>query len=190
MTTGDIIKKECALVLALLFLAQASGLRAGVTLIQSFTERNTSGGNSHFGWTVSDAGDVNNDGYDDVIVGAEGYNSSTGRAYIYFGSSLIDNTADVVLTGEKKENYFGRYLSEAGDVNNDGYDDVIVGAPFFDSDHGRAYVYFGGSPMDNTADVIITSGIPNYLGCSVSTAGDVNKDGYDDIIIGLNKLIV
>jgi len=128
---------------------------------------------------------MNNDNYDDVIVGTSGYSSYTGRATIYFGGSSMDNTADVILTGETTSDYFGYSVSGAGDVNNDNYDDVIVGADGYSSNTGRAYVYFGGSSMNNTADVTLTGeGIDNHFGRSVSGAGDVNNDGVDEIIIG------
>jgi hypothetical protein len=137
-----------------------------------------------FGYRVSGAGDVNNDGYADVIIGAIGYSSYTGRAYIYYGGSNMNNTADVTMTGETAGDQFGRSVSGAGDVNDDGYDDVIVGAYFYSSYTGRAYIYYGGDNMDNTADVTMTGGAGSYFGGSVSGAGDVNNDGFDDVIVG------
>ncbi len=139
----------------------------------------------HFGYSVSGAGDVNNDGYDDVIVGAYGYNDSTGRAYIYFGGSSMNNIADVTMNGENTKDYFGVSVSGAGDVNNDGYDDVIVGAPFYNDSTGRAYIFYGGSTMNNVADVTVDGeATHNHFGWSVSDAGDVNNDNYDDVIVG------
>ncbi len=145
----------------------------------------------YFGYSVSTAGDVNGDGYTDIIVGASNNDAggtNAGRAYIYFGGISMDNTADVILTGAAAADNFGNSVFTAGDVNGDGYSDVIVGAPFNDAggtDAGRAYIYFGGSSMDNTADLILTgsAGGDNF-GYSVSTAGDVNEDGYADVIVG------
>ncbi|HLP16582.1 MAG TPA: FG-GAP-like repeat-containing protein [Bacteroidota bacterium] len=140
---------------------------------------------SHFGYSVSTAGDVNGDGFSDVIVGAYGYSSSTGRAYIYFGGRSMNTTADVTLTGEANYNDFGNSVSTAGDVNGDGYSDVIVGAFAYSSGTGRAYIYFGGATMNNAADVTLTGeGTENSFGSAVSTAGDVNGDGYSDVIVG------
>jgi hypothetical protein len=151
-------------------------------LLQSFIGEAT---NNYFGGSVSGAGDVNGDGYDDVIIGATGYNATTGRVYIYFGSNSTVNTPNVIMTGEGTNNQFGISVSGAGDVNGDGYDDVIIGANSFNSYTGRAYIYFGGSSMDNIADIIMTGeDIDDEFGCSVSGAGDVNHDGYDDVIVG------
>ena len=88
------------------------------------------------------AGDVNGDGYSDVIAGAYGYSTNTGRAYIYYGGATIDTVADVTMTGEAASNFFGRSVSIAGDVNGDGYSDVIAGAFQYSSATGRAYIYY------------------------------------------------
>jgi len=141
---------------------------------------------SSFGTSVSSAGDVNGDGYSDVVVGANGYNSATGRAYIYYGGSSMDNFADVTFTGEATFTYFGLSVSSAGDVNGDGYSDVIVGARGYSSSTGRTYIFYGGSVMNNIADVVMTGFSGDKFGGSVSTAGDVNGDGYSDVIVGAN----
>jgi hypothetical protein len=144
-----------------------------------------------FGHSVSGVGDVNGDGFDDVIVGAYGNDTvglDAGRAYVYFGGAAMNNIADVTLTGVAIGDVFGSVVSRAGDVNGDGFDDVIVGASRNDAgggDAGRAYVYFGGAAMNNTADVTLTGAAAgNQFGVSVSGAGDVNGDGYDDMIVG------
>ncbi len=84
----------------------------------------------NFGHSVAPAGDVNGDGYSDVIAGAP-YNGAggtgVGQAYVYFGGASMDNTADVTLTGAAAGDYFGYSVAPAGDVNGDGYSDVIVG---------------------------------------------------------------
>ena len=96
----------------------------------------------------------------------------------------MDNIADVTMTGET-ENTFGFSVSTAGDVNGDGYSDVIVGAPDINITPAtrKAYIFYGGSSMDNLADVIISRD-DLVFAYSVSTAGDVNGDGYSDVIVG------
>jgi len=142
----------------------------------------------YLGFSVSDAGDVNGDGYSDVIIGAIGNNSDRGIAYIHFGGTVPDNTPDLTLTGSAAGDNFGYSVSGAGDVNGDGYDDVIVGALLNDAggmDAGRAYLYLGGEVMNNTADIVFTGAAAlDQFGTSVSDAGDVNADGYSDVIVG------
>jgi hypothetical protein len=104
-----------------------------------------------FGWSVSDAGNVNGDSYDDIIIGAPGYGENQGKAYIFLGraagawSSIdyADADSDDNLTGENNGDLFGSSVSGAGDVNNDNYDDVIVGAYGFSLNRGRAYIFYG-----------------------------------------------
>ncbi|MBN1639155.1 MAG: FG-GAP repeat protein, partial [Ignavibacteriales bacterium] len=145
-------------------------------------------GSNRFGFSVANAGDLNKDGNDDYIIGAYGYSNSKGRAYIFYGGPSMDTTPDVTMTGEADGNNFGHSVSGAGDVNKDGYYDVIVGAPYNVSNRGRVYIFYGGASMDNTADVTINGeGLQNYFGYSVAGAGDVNKDGYDDVIVGAYK---
>ncbi|MEZ4690309.1 MAG: FG-GAP-like repeat-containing protein [Ignavibacteria bacterium] len=138
-----------------------------------------------FGYSVSEAGDMNGDGFDDVIIGSTGYLTGTGRAYVYFGGSPMNNYADLIMDGEASNNSFGTSVSTAGDVNGDGFSDVVVGAPGISSAKGKAYIYFGGTSLNNDPDVVMTGeGFQNYFGTSVSTAGDVNGDGYSDVIVG------
>jgi hypothetical protein len=167
------------------------GPKMNLTQDINFTGFNTGEG---FG-ARADIGDVNGDGFNDVAIGAR-YNSSNGNksgcVYIYYGGLYMDSSPDLILTGESAYDDFGglQCVAGAGDVNNDDYDDVIVGAPFNDAggdSAGRAYIYFGGKNMDNSSDLTITgSGQNAYLGVSVDCAGDVNGDGIDDVIVGEN----
>ncbi|TET45637.1 T9SS type A sorting domain-containing protein [candidate division TA06 bacterium] len=137
-----------------------------------------------FGWSVSAAGDVNGDGFHDVLVGArlaevDGLRSA-GEAFLFLGPYLI---SVVPLTESVPESaaYFGRTVSAAGDVDGDGFDDVIVGAPGSD---GRAVVFLG---PDLESAIPLTEPVPERwanFGISVSGAGDVNGDGFDDVIVG------
>lgn len=147
-----------------------------------------------FGVSVSGAGDVNGDGFADVIVGASSndaggdINDNRGRAYVYYGGPGADEVADLTLTGELPGDTFGRSVSGVGDVDGDGFPDVIVGAIGNDtggSDAGRAYVYFGGPAVDAAADLTLTGEAASDLfGFSVSGAGDLNGDGFADLIVG------
>lgn len=144
-----------------------------------------------FGVSVASAGDVNRDGFADVIVGAyenDARGANAGRAYIYFGGPSMDDKPDVVLTGEMPGDAFGYAVAGAGDVNRDGFADVIVGA-YENSTRGagagRAYVYYGGPRPDPVPDAILngeTAG--DRFGISVAGAGDVNGDGLADVLVG------
>jgi hypothetical protein len=148
---------------------------------------------AYFGKSVSTAGDVNGDGYADVIVGADSYDNGEweeGRAYVYHGSAAgLSDTAEWVIESDQDYAYLGFSVSTAGDVNGDGYADVIVGASFYDNvetDEGRACVYLGSSVGLSTTADWATESDQDYahFGTSVSTAGDVNGDGYADVIVG------
>ena len=136
-----------------------------------------------FGYSVSGAGDVNNDGYADLIIGAhmndEGGNNA-GRAYVFSG---FDGDTLHFFTGEASSAFLGYSVSGAGDVDDDEYDDLIVGAPGPD----EAYVFSG-----QTGEIIHTlTAEGGTFGYSVSGAGDVNNDGHDDLIVGdINRAYV
>jgi PKD repeat protein len=145
----------------------------------------------NFGTSVAPAGDVNGDGYTDLIVGAwlAPYNGSgTGRAYIFYGGPAPDAVPDVILAGAVPGDRFGIAVSSAGDLNNDGFSDVIVGASGNDVggfDAGRAYVYFGGSSVNAIADLTLTGAAAgDAFGYAVAPAGDLNGDQYDDVVVG------
>jgi hypothetical protein len=170
------------------------------------------------GISVSSAGDVNGDGFDDLIVGAYGGDaagnakSNAGESYVIFGSgagfgasidlaALTPAQGFVIVGADTYDSIFGISVSSAGDVNGDGFDDLIVGAPGADaagnakSYAGESYVVFGsgagfGASIDLAAltpaqgFVIFGADAGDNSGFSVSSAGDVNGDGFDDLING------
>lgn len=76
-------------------------------------------GGGYFGWSVSSAGDVNIDGFSDVIVGVHNF-TTTGKAYIFYGGANMNNVPDVIMYGETAHKFFGYSASSAGDLNGDG----------------------------------------------------------------------
>jgi PKD repeat protein len=143
-----------------------------------------------FGFALGAAGDVNGDGYADLVVGADGYDEHRGKTYVYYGGStgLTTGSADWMAAGETITASFGYAVATAGDVNGDGYADLVVGAPGDDGGRGKVYVYHGsadglspGGTPDWTANGDDTMG---WFGRAVATAGDVNGDGYADLVVG------
>ncbi|NIN01638.1 MAG: hypothetical protein GTO24_27135, partial [candidate division Zixibacteria bacterium] len=136
-----------------------------------------------FGENVASAGDVNLDGYGDVLVVA----GFVREVFLYFGGVEMDSIEDVVFQGGSGDLYsFGASVSCAGDLNSDDYDDIIISSPEYPAGMGtgRVYIYFGGENMNNQADICIQGGEGDCLGSSVAGLGDVNQDGYDDILVG------
>lgn len=145
-----------------------------------------------FGTAVSGAGDINNDGYDDLLVGApmsSAVGIAAGRAYVYFGGPGADSVPDLVLDAEAAGDRFGESISEAGDLNGDGFADLVVGAVLSDSagvDAGRAYVYFGGPGVDATPDLVLdgeAAGDEFGRARGISGPCDLNGDGWTDLAV-------
>ena len=180
--------------------------------------------NQRLGDSVSNAGDINGDGIDDLIIGAPfadpNNNNSAGESYVVFGKDVdnqgdfeatfdlsnLDGSNGFALQGIDSFDDSGTSVSGAGDINGDGIDDIIIGAPFADPDNtlntsnaGESYVVFG-KDVANQGDFEATFDLSNLngnngfvfqgedsgeeSGFSVSGAGDVNGDGIDDLIIG------
>ena len=129
-------------------------------------------------------GDVNGDGYLDIILGACAYNSGYGRIHIYFGGPDMDSVPDITIVGKSKGAWFGRRI-EAFDIDRDGCDDILVVATQYNNDTGRAYLFYGGDPFDTTVDVVFDGENPDdRFGRQATMGPDVNGDGYGEILIG------
>ena len=165
-----------------------------------------------FGYRVADAGDVNGDGFSDIVVGAYGWDVpgglfDEGAAFVFLGGpdgivGTDPSTANAVLLGDQAGTEFGWSVAGAGDVNGDGFDDIIVGAHHYDSTiaggtlavDGAAFVFLGSptgidatGPSTAHASIFGTV-LDSRLGHAVSAAGDVNNDGYGDIIVGMPRM--
>jgi hypothetical protein len=142
---------------------------------------------SSFGIAVT-SGDVNGDGCDDVIIGAYRYNGFTldGRVYVYYGGALLDSLPDVIIEGHDSE-AFGKSVGSGGDVNSDGFEDIVVGADENSEAYwgaGKVYVFYGGNPMNTWPDCWLHGeGVNHYLGwfgCDIMQ----NEDDHDMVITG------
>ncbi|HEY3352732.1 MAG TPA: integrin alpha, partial [Polyangia bacterium] len=143
---------------------------------------------SELGTSVAAAGDVNGDGYADVIVSAPyfqptAFGADRGRVYVFLGGPAgLAATPAWTVTGDQDYARFGLVVAGAGDVNGDGFDDVIIGAPFYDhgaADTGRATVYLGSAAgLGATPAWTIYGDAAGALLGAVAGAGDVNGDGY------------
>jgi hypothetical protein len=162
-------------------------------------------------YPIAQAGDVNGDGYADILVGAPYHNSKTGRIYLVFGGAEIisggilrlsdlNGTNGFKIDGETTSDYNvgydGDFWIKGGDVNGDVYSDLLIGALGFNGGTGRSYVIFGHpqiglggffslSNLNGTNGFKIDGeGVNDYSGNSLCIAGDVNGDGYADLLIG------
>ncbi|MBL0180998.1 MAG: FG-GAP repeat protein [Chitinophagaceae bacterium] len=176
------------------------GSSTGLSAIPNSTPDDADKTDAQFGVSVASAGDVNGDGYSDVIIGAhrydDGINNEEGRAFIYYGSAtgLSASPNNILDDADQATAYFGWRVAGAGDVNGDGYSDVIIGAYGYDdganTDEGRAFVYFGSSTGSSASPNDILDDADQAgarFGYGVASAGDVNGDGYSDVIIGADS---
>ncbi len=148
------------------------------TVLHTFTGP-SQGQGAYFGWAVSELHDVNGDHVDDVIIGeVAGGSHQAGRVWVYSGATrqLLYR-----LTG-KANDLNGYAVADAGDVNGDGVPDIISGAPGTGMAPGNAYVYSGATGRVLTRLTGVSPG--DGFGSAVSGAGDVNGDGYADLLVG------
>ncbi|MEO1250641.1 MAG: hypothetical protein AAFW76_12530, partial [Pseudomonadota bacterium] len=155
---------------------------------------------------VGAAGDVNGDGFDDIIIGAFGVEENAGRSYVVFGSdggfsarlnlASLDGSNGFRLTSVDSEDESGYSVDGAGDFNGDGIDDLLIGAPRADANGlnaGQAFVVYGSTSgfgasvdlelLDGTDGFVVNGSASSGLGGDVAAAGDINGDGIDDVIV-------
>jgi hypothetical protein len=162
---------------------------AGIGTTPNVTLRGTAAGDN-FGGSVASAGDVNGDGYADLVVGASfaspGGRLRAGAAHVYFGSgSGVTATPARILEGVTVGDFFGSSVASIGDATGDGYAEVVVGAPFASS-AGTASVFNGGDTgVSVTPSRVLTgSASGDQFGRSVAGAGDLDGDGLADLVVG------
>ncbi len=133
-------------------------------------------------------GDIDNDGNDDILIGAPDNNSGApngGMVYLYRGNE--DVTPDLSVGGSQDGEAMGSSLASGLDYNDDGIDDWVTGSPSYDgvgADAGRCYLFYGGG-FDGSADLVLDGeAAGDQFGASVGAAGDFSADGIEDLVVG------
>lgn len=151
------------------------------------------GPSSTGGMSIASPGDLNGDGYSDVIVGWEKSDTGSadaGRVDVSLGGPNMDATPALRMFGPAVGDGFGAAVSGAGDLDRDGMDDFMIGAPGTDAgvssaDNGRVYVYLSAGGLNSSAEIVYSGPTPgDKLGMALAAAGDVNDDGFGDLVLG------
>jgi hypothetical protein len=146
-----------------------------------------------FGWSVANVGDINGDGRNDLAVGAPLADpagaADAGSIALMYGWTGFDGFSNATISGMEAGEELGFSLAAAGDINGDGKNDMLSGAPYYSSatltGAGRAYLFYGGDPPDSIPDKTWTGEVSNaHLGWSIAGGGSVDADADLDMIAG------
>ncbi|TFG70537.1 MAG: hypothetical protein E4H25_01825 [Methanomassiliicoccus sp.] len=142
---------------------------------------------SNFGRSIAII-DINNDNIDDLVMGAPLNDSAMGSVIVNMSAGGEPMKQTCVIDGQAEGDMFGWVVANVGDLDNDGVEDLAVGAPLADNggeDSGSVAIFYGGAGFDGTADLWIHgSSAGDQLGYSLAAGGMINSDGYGDLIIG------
>jgi hypothetical protein len=182
---ADVVGRDAGATRAALFAGGVTGPNSAPLLLYV-------GEDPSYASALAHAGDVNGDGFGDLLAGAPtfaGGGSNRGKVYLYLGSATPDAAPDLVIVGAVDDADFGMDLSSGGDLDGDGYADFVVGAPALDdfslTRPGAAYVYRGAASPSATPYFGYTSAATTSqrIGSAVARAGDEDGDGYEDIAV-------
>jgi hypothetical protein len=186
-------------------MADAAGIQPNNSFIDDHKGGYSEQLNENFGLNLTYIDDFNNDNIVDLVIGSPWYDSSVvtdiGAVFVYYGTpgnmfeDLNQSSADLTILGEFDGDRFGWSVADAGDVNGDGINDLLVGAPNALAKRGKAYIIYGGEGQSGTQNVqnlktrVLFGNsleVPENgcYGSSVAGLGDINNDGYDDVLVG------
>ncbi|XP_034258442.1 integrin alpha-8 [Pantherophis guttatus] len=175
-----------------------------LTFIQNFTGKQMA---SYFGYTIA-VSDINNDGMDDILVGAplfmerefESNPKEVGQVYLYLQDAVLSFKEAQTLSGTEVFGRFGNSIAPLGDLNQDGYRDVAIGAPFAGEDRrGRVFIYNGETnglnpnPSQILTGIWASQSVPAGFGFTLRGESDIDQNDYPDLIVGafgVGKVVV
>ncbi|MBI2419993.1 MAG: FG-GAP repeat protein, partial [Ignavibacteriales bacterium] len=130
-------------------------------------------------------GDINRDGVDDIALSFQDGFTGIGKVVIFYGGNSINSSPDAVIKNFYSSDEIGWGVTGIGDINKDGFNDIIASAPGYNgfSDSGRVYLFYGGNPFD-TIPKYVWKGYPGIFGRNVFSLKDINKDGKIEFAIG------